>query len=84
MGYVAQAEDQTSARLYVNWFEPNGKLIGPDIQIVNVGPERKRYETDLIAPVGAAYGIVYLGPQAAERVWFDAVIFAEVSFRKAQ
>jgi hypothetical protein len=84
MGYEAQAEDQTSARLHVNWFESSGKLIGADIQVVNVGSERKRYETDLIAPAGAAYGIMYISPQSTERVWFDDAFFAEVSFRKAQ
>jgi hypothetical protein len=84
MGYAAQAEPQTLARLHVNWFESSGKLIGSDIQIVNVGSELKRYETDLIAPAGVAYGIVYISPQSTERIWFDDAFFAEVSFRKAQ
>ena len=84
MGYEAQAEDQTSTRLHVNWFESGGKPIGPDLQIVNVGPERKRYETDVIAPANAAYGVVYISPQSTERIWFDEVMFAEVSFRKAE
>jgi 4-amino-4-deoxy-L-arabinose transferase-like glycosyltransferase len=81
--YAAQAEAAgSSARLQIAWVSANGIQIGPDLQVVNLAREWRIFETDVIAPPGAAQAVVEVAPQTGGRVRFDEVFLGEVTFRE--
>lgn len=81
--YAALAEtDGVSARLQIDWMGEDRIGIGKDVQVVDLGREWKVFETDMIAPKGAAYGIVHLGLQSGGRARFDEVSFSSVTFQE--
>jgi 4-amino-4-deoxy-L-arabinose transferase-like glycosyltransferase len=81
--YAALAEtDAVSARLQIDWFGESRIEIGWDMQVVDLGREWKVFETDMIAPPGAAYGIVHLRLQSGGRARFDEVSLSTVTFQE--
>lgn len=80
--YAARAESENqTARLQISWVIANRTGIGQDVQVVDLDREWGIFETDVIAPPGAAFGIVEVAPQTGGRVWFDEVFLATVTFR---
>jgi hypothetical protein len=55
-------------RIQINWTDSEGKFISVSSQAFEVTPEEKAFEYQVVAPVGAANGIIYVVADGQDNV----------------
>ena len=76
-------EKGQSAKVQVNWFDADGRLVREDFNVIELAGEWKHFEFSFEAPPRAVNARLYASPLDPGSVWFDKFSFGDIKYEAA-
>jgi hypothetical protein len=69
-----------TAKLQINWFDAEDRILSEIIEVIKAGPGWKRYTKNVVVPEQAAKAVIYLSALDQSSIWFDDVSFGQTAY----